>query len=87
MYGKGGKFGEGTAWKSVAVSNSELQRNGGLRSGDSIQIEGYCQTFVVEDTGSFTDEKHIDIFIGATTREEALNWGTKDNVRVWKVGV
>lgn len=84
-YGKGGRFSEGTAWASIAVSENELLREGGLREGDRVQIDGYCQIFTVTDTGSFRDVKHIDVFIGATTHKEALVWGEKKPVKVWRI--
>lgn len=79
--GKGGTFAEGIPWASVAISqNGETQ----LKLGDKVKIEGYCQTFTVTDTGDFGISQ-LDMFIGATTYQEALNAGRQPNVKVWKV--
>ena len=86
IYGKGGYFKEGKPWATVAVSAAELSRPGGLREGDKIKIDIYPQVFEVTDTGSFEDTKHVDIFIGPTTLAKALQWGLKDNVKVWRIG-
>ena len=83
--GQGGAYGIPIPWKTVAVSKEELAQ-GFIGIGTNIQIDGYSQTFKVEDTGSFTDVYHIDIFIGPTTHDIALAWGTQKEVKVWVVG-
>ncbi len=81
-YGKGGRFKEGTPWASVAMAQTESQ----LRYGDKVKIGLYMdRTFEVTDTGTFTDTSHLDVFIGETTHQYALDLGTKFNVSVWKV--
>jgi hypothetical protein len=82
MYGKGGRFKEGTPWASVAMAQTESQ----LRYGDKVKIGLYAgQTFEVTDTGTFPDTSHLDVFIGETTHQYALELGTRFNIPVWKV--
>jgi len=78
--GKGGANGSPTAWETVAISQNEQQ----LGYGNSVMIEGYNQIFKVEDTGTFTDTSHLDVFIGEVPRQVALGYGTQYR-NVWRV--
>lgn len=81
-YGKGGKFKEGTPWASVAMAQTESQ----LRYGDKVKIGLYPDyIFEVTDTGTFPDTSHLDVFIGEDTHANALAYGTRYNISVWKV--
>lgn len=81
-YGKRGKFKEGTPWASVAISENETQ----LGMGDTVKIGLYPdKTFEVTDTGTFRDTEHLDVFIGADTYANAIGYGTKIDIPVWKV--
>ena len=96
MEGKGGAYAEGIPWQTVGVSKQEQQRKDefgnvvGLQPGDTVKIglsdPHYAGLFKVTDTGAFTDTKHLDVFIGPTTYQEALGWGTQTNVQVWRAG-
>lgn len=81
-YGKGGRFKEGTPWASVAMAQTESQ----LRYGDKVKIGLYPDhLFEVTDTGTFPDTSHLDVFIGEDTHANALAYGTRYNISVWKV--
>lgn len=81
-YGKGGRFKEGTPWASVAMAQTEPQ----LRYGDKVKIGLYPdRVFEVTDTGTFSDTSHLDVFIGETTHQFALELGAQFNIPVWKV--
>ncbi len=78
--GKGGANGELNAWETVAMNQNEPQ----LIYGNTVMIEGYNQIFKVEDTGTFPDTSHLDIYIGEVPHQQALDLGTK-YLHVWKV--
>jgi len=83
-YGKGGAFAECVPWASVAISRNEDPNI--LKAGDKVKIDLYPdKIFTVADSGTFRDRSHLDVFIGATTYAEALQYGTRFNVPVWKV--
>lgn len=78
--GKGGANGNLTAWETVAINQNEPQ----LIYDNTVMIDGYEQKFKVEDTGTFPDITHLDIFIGEVPHQQALDLGTK-YLNVWKV--
>ncbi len=77
--GKGGANGVLNAWETVAINQHEPQ----LTFGDKVKIGSYNQIFDVEDTGTFPDTSHLDIFIG-DSRQDAVKFGVQ-YLNVWKV--
>ena len=65
-------------WESVAVDKKVIP------AGSLLEIEIYPgKTFLATDTGGYIKNKHIDIFIGATTLQEGNKYGrTTSRVRI-----
>ncbi len=71
-YGIGGRDAPPVAWQTVATGDSRLP------AGTRITIEVYPgRIFTVTDSGDAVGARHIDIFVGALTLDEANQLGTQ----------
>jgi 3D (Asp-Asp-Asp) domain-containing protein len=74
-YGVGGKGGKPIAWKTVATGDPRLPM------GTKFVLDIYPGIiFIVNDTGEFIGENHIDIFVGALTISETYELGVKESL-------